>query len=114
MNSRQGGAVLVDGYLYSSGDKDREWRCVDVKTGADKWESSEIGNGVVISADGLLFLYSEKSGELAIAEATPAAFKLLGKTKVDKGTAQHWAHPVINNGILYVRHGNALIAYKIK
>lgn len=114
MNSRQGGAVLLDGYIYSSGEKDREWRCVDAKTGADKWESSEIGNGVVIAADGMLFLYSEKAGELAIVEATPSAFKLLGKTKVDKGTAQHWAHPVINNGILYVRHGNALIAYKIK
>jgi outer membrane protein assembly factor BamB len=113
MNSRQGGVVLLDGYLYSSGDKSREWRCIDAKTGEEKWASSEIGNGVVISADGLLFLYAEKSGELGLAEASPSAFKLLGKTKVDKGTAQHWAHPVIDNGILYVRHGNALIAYKI-
>jgi len=29
------------------------------------------------------------------------------------GSEQHWAHPVINKGILYVRHGNVLIAYKI-
>ena len=108
-----GGVVCLDGYLYSSGDKDREWRCIDAKTGAEKWASSEIGNGVVISADGILFLYSDK-GELAIAEASPNAFKLLGKTKVEKGTDQHWAHPVINDGIIYVRHGDALIAYKIK
>jgi outer membrane protein assembly factor BamB len=114
MNSRQGGAVVIDGYLYSSGDKNREWRCVDVKTGEEKWASSEIGNGVVIAADGLLFLYAEKSGDLAIAQASSSGFKLLGKTKVDKGTAQHWAHPVIDNGILYVRHGDALIAYKVK
>jgi outer membrane protein assembly factor BamB len=113
MNSRIGGVVLLDGYLYSSGDKDRDWRCIEVKTGAEKWASSQIGNGAVISADGLLFLYSEK-GEIALAEASPNAFKLLGYTKVEKGTAQHWAHPVINEGILYVRHGDALIAYKIK
>jgi outer membrane protein assembly factor BamB len=113
MNSRQGGVVLVDGNLYSSGDKNREWRCIDAKTGIEKWASSEIGNGVVISADGLLFLYSDK-GEIALAEATPNGFNLLGKAKVEKGTAQHWAHPVINDGILYVRHGDALIAYKIK
>lgn len=113
MNSRMGGVICLDGYLYSSGDKDREWRCIDAKTGVEKWASSEIGNGVVITADGILFLYSDK-GELAIAEASPNAFKLLGKTKVEKGTDQHWAHPVINDGILYVRHGDALIAYKIK
>ena len=103
----------MDGFLYGSGDKKSEWQCLDAKTGISKWESKEVGKGDIISADGLLFLYSEK-GELAIAEANPNAFKLLGQTKVEKGTAQHWAHPVINNGILYVRHGNALIAYKIK
>jgi outer membrane protein assembly factor BamB len=113
MNSRMGGVVCLDGYLYSSGDKNREWRCIDAKTGEEKWASSAVGNGVVISAEGLLYLYSDK-GELALAEASPNAFKLLGYTKVEKGTAQHWAHPVINNGILYVRHGDALIAYKIK
>jgi outer membrane protein assembly factor BamB len=113
MNSRQGGVVLINGFFYSSGDKNREWRCIDAKTGEEKWASSEIGMGVVISADGLLFLYSEK-GELALAEASPSGFKLLAKTKVEKGTAQHWAHPVIDNGILYVRHGDALIAYKVK
>lgn len=112
-DGRMGGTILIDGYLYSSGDKNREWRCLDAATGTEKWASAEIGKGVIISADGLLFLYSEK-GELAIAEVNPNAFKLLTKTKVEKGTAQHWAHPVINNGILYVRHGNALIAYKIK
>ena len=113
LDNRMGGLIYMDGFLYGSGDKKSEWQCLDAKTGISKWESKEVGKGDIISADGLLFLYSEK-GELAIAEANPNAFKLLGQTKVEKGTAQHWAHPVINNGILYVRHGNALIAYKIK
>lgn len=112
-DSRMGGVVYLDGYLYASGDKNREWQCLDAKTGIEKWASTEIGKGDIISADGLLFLYSEK-GDLALAEASPAGFKLLGKTKVEKGTAQHWAHPVIHEGILYLRHGDALIAYKIK
>ncbi|HPS12008.1 MAG TPA: PQQ-binding-like beta-propeller repeat protein [Prolixibacteraceae bacterium] len=113
LDSRMGGVVYLNGFLYGSGDKKSEWQCLDAKTGISKWESKEVGKGDIISADGLLFLYSEK-GELAIAEANATAFKLLGFVKVDKGTAQHWAHPVINNGILYVRHGDALIAYKIK
>lgn len=113
LDSRIGGMVVVDGYLYGSGDKGREWRCVDWKTGEEKYASKEIGKGVVIYADGKLYCYSEK-GELALVEATPEAFKIVSQTKVELGSAQHWSHPVINDGKLYVRHGNVLIAYKIK
>lgn len=112
-DNRMGGVVAIDGHLYASGDKNREWRCLDIQTGDEKWATTEIGKGVVIAADNKLYLYSDR-GELAMAEASADSFNLLGKTKVEKGTAQHWAHPVINNGILYLRHGDALIAYKIK
>ncbi|NOR75439.1 MAG: PQQ-binding-like beta-propeller repeat protein [Draconibacterium sp.] len=113
LDSRMGGIVVVDGYLYGSGDKAREWRCVDWKTGEEKYASKEIGKGVVIYADEMLYCYSDK-GELALVEATPEEFKLISKIKIELGTAQHWAHPVINNGRLFVRHGDVLMAYKIK
>jgi outer membrane protein assembly factor BamB len=113
LDSRMGGMVVVDGYLYGSGDKAREWRCVDWKTGEEKYTSKDIGKGVTIYADGMLYCYSDR-GELAIVEATPEAFKVASQTKVEMGSAQHWAHPVINDGRLFVRHGNVLIAYKIK
>lgn len=114
MDSRMGGAVLVDGYIYGSGDiTGKEWQCLDWKTGEQKYKSNAAAKGVVIYADGLLFGYSQK-GELFIAPATPGEFKITGLVQVKLGSDQHWAHPVINNGILYVRHGNALMAYKIK
>ncbi len=111
-DNRIGGAVYIDGFLYSTGDNFRESFCIDGSTGEIKWSSKDVGKGVTIAADGMLIFYTER-GELALVEATPNGFNLKGKTKVTLGTAQHWAHPVINNGILYVRHGNALIAYKI-
>jgi outer membrane protein assembly factor BamB len=111
-DSRMGGAVLIDGYLYGSGDNGRSWQCIDWKTGEQKYSSTEVGKGATIAANKTLIGYSEK-GELFMAEANPSAFKVISKTKVTLGTEQHWAHPVINNGILYVRHGNVLIAYKI-
>ena len=40
--------------------------------------------------------------------------EIISQTTVEYGTEQHWAHPVIQNGILYVRHGNAMVAYKVK
>ncbi len=111
-DSRIGGIVLIDGYLYGSGDNNREWMCIDWKTGKTQYKSSEVGKGVVIASGNKLIGYSER-GELFFAEANPEEFKLISKTKVGLGTAQHWAHPVINDGVLYLRHGNTLIAYKI-
>jgi hypothetical protein len=32
---------------------------------------------------------------------------------ITKGSQQHWAHPSIANGRLYIRHGNAVMAYDI-
>ena len=113
LDSRMGGMVVVDGYLYGSGDKARQWRCVDWNTGEEKYVSKEIGKGVTIYADGMLYCYSDR-GELALVEATPNAFNVISKMKIEMGTAQHWAHPVINNGRLFVRHGDVLMAFKIK
>jgi hypothetical protein len=113
LDSRMGGMVLVNGYLYGSGDTGREWRCVDWKTGSEKYADKTIAKGAVIYADGMLYCYSEK-GELALVEATTAGFKIAGQTKVELGSEQHWAHPVIGDGKLFIRHGNTLIAYKIK
>lgn len=113
LDNRIGGMVLVDGYLYGSGDNNRQWRCVDWKTGEEKYEATDIGKGVTISADGMLYCYSDR-GELALVGATPEGFNLVSKTRVELGSAQHWSHPVIHNGKLYLRHGNTLIAYRVK
>jgi outer membrane protein assembly factor BamB len=112
-DSKMGGAVVVDGYIYGSGDKTRDWQCVDWKTGEQKYASQAIGKGNVIFDDGMLYCYSEK-GELALVSATPQGFNVVSKTKVGLGSGPHWAHTVIDNGRLFVRHGNSLIAYKIK
>ena len=113
LDSRFGGAVVVDGYIYESGDNTRDWQCVDWKTVEQKYASQAIAKGNVIAADGLLFIYSEK-GELALVPATPQGFNVAGKAKVELGNGQHWAHIAMNSGKLFVRHGKTLIAYKIK
>ncbi len=111
-DSRIGGAVLIDGFIYGSGDSGRSWQCINWKTGKQEYSSTEVAKGVVIAANKKLIGYSEK-GELFIADAFPSGLKIISKTKVTLGSEQHWTHPVIDKGVLYIRHGNALIAYKI-
>ena len=112
-DNRIGGAVLADGFLYGSGDSNRYWMCIDWKTGEQKYQAKGLPSGTVIAADGLLFGYTER-GDLFLAKADPSGWKILSQTKVTLGLAQHWAHPVISQGCLFIRHGNVLIAYRIK
>jgi outer membrane protein assembly factor BamB len=112
LDSRMGGAVLIDAFIYGSGDKNRDWYCLNWDDANMKYASGEIRKGAVIAADGLLFCYSER-GEVALAEATPEEFALKGEFRAPYGSDQHWAHPVIHNGRLYVRHGNSMMVYKI-
>jgi hypothetical protein len=46
-------------------------------------------------------------------KAVPAGFERTGKFTVTEGTNNHWAHPTIANGRLYIRHGDTLMAYNI-
>lgn len=113
MDSRIGGAVLVNGLIYGSGDQNRAWQCIDWESGKQIFTSTEVGKGNVIFADGKLYCYSER-GELAIMKPLPDRFELRGLVRVTMGSGPHWAHLVIHEGNLFVRHGNVLIAYKIK
>ena len=112
MDNLMGGAEIVDGYVYASGNKARGWFCYDYETGDEKWNSREIGNGVIIMAGDKFIIYSER-GELALVNPNNEKLDVISKTRVELGSAQHWAHPAVHNGILYVRHGTSLIAYKV-
>jgi outer membrane protein assembly factor BamB len=112
MDNKMGGVVKVGDYLYGSGEKNRYWYCIDWHTGETKYKSNQIGTGNVIAADGMLYCYSDR-GEMALVKASPSRFEVVSQFKITLGTDQHWAHPVIYKGVLYVRHGNTLMAYKI-
>ena len=116
LKSKHGGVVKIGNYVYMGGDDrtSRYWHCVDWNTGKIKYKDNAMTVGAVIAdGDGMLYCYSEK-GEMALVKATPEKFDIVSKFPITLGTDQHWAHPVIYNGVLYVRHGNTLMAYKIK
>jgi outer membrane protein assembly factor BamB len=113
MDNQMGGAIKVGDYVYTSGHFNNYWFCVDWKTGETKYKVRDIGRGNVIFADGMLYVYSEK-GEMNLVKPNPDKFELVSYFKVTLGTNQLWAHPVILEGVLYIRHGDALMEYKIK
>ncbi len=117
LDTHFGGNVLLDGYLYGStwlNNSSGNWACIDWETGTNRWEAPMNNKGSIISADGLLYCYDEKKGQLALVQPNPEKFDMISFFRVEDGNGPHWSHPVIQNGILYVRHGNKLIAYKLK
>lgn len=106
------GYILKDGYVYGSPFNGTEWYCMNWKTGETEYISKAFNSGSVIYADGLFYCYSHR-GEMGLVDANQNDFKLISSFKIPLGTKQHWAHPVIDNGRLYIRHGNALMVYNI-
>lgn len=112
ISHKTGHVVKWGNYIYGPGER-THWYCVDWNTGEIMYSSNTIGVGTIIAADGLMYCYSEK-GEMALVKPNPEKFEIISQFPITMGTGQHWAHPVIHKGILYVRHGDSLMAYKIK
>ena len=115
LDNMMGALVKIGDYLYGSGSgyKERVWYCVDWNTGKIKYKEKGLAMGATIYADERFYCYTDK-GEMALVNASPEKFEIVSKFMITKGTEQHWAHPVIHQGVLYVRHGDSVMAYKIK
>jgi outer membrane protein assembly factor BamB len=112
LSHKIGHVVKLGDYIYGPGEK-TNWHCVDWQTGKIMYSDKTLAVGNIISADEMLYIYSEK-GEVALVKPNSEKFEIISKYSITLGTEQHWAHPVIYQGILYIRHGNTLMAYKIK
>jgi outer membrane protein assembly factor BamB len=118
LDSGHGGVVLVDGYLYGStfdGIPKGDWICLDWDSGKVMYDNKWNGNkGSIIYADGMLYCYDENTGDVALVKPSPKRFEIVSSFRVTEGSGKHWAHPAMSDGRLYIRHGDALMAYDIK
>lgn len=113
LDNQMGGAILYQSMIVGSGHNNKSWYVLDWKTGEVKFTSKAIGVGVVIFADDHFYCYSDK-GDLGLMKLTDEGLELVSKMKITLGSDQHWSHPVIRNGVLYLRHGDTLMAYSVK
>jgi outer membrane protein assembly factor BamB len=102
--------VLVNGCIYGiNGNTDqpeKDLRCLELASGAVKWQYQGVGLGSLMVADGKLIVLSDR-GELIVAEATSAGFKPLARAQVlgDKC----WTPPVLANGRIYCRNASGTL-----
>lgn len=118
LDPHHGGVVKLNGNIYGSNwlnNKAGNWLNLDWKTGKtiynEAWE--KMGKGVIITADDMLYLYEEKRGTLGLVKPGNK-LEVVSQFRINYGSRQHWSHPTISDGILYVRHGNALGAFDLR
>lgn len=112
LDNQMGGFVVLDEKIYSCGQNSRKWLCLDWETGKELYSSTDIKVGNLVSAEGMLYWYGQ-DGNVALVQPTDNSFNVKGKFKVPYGSEQHWAHLVIANKWLFVRHGVSLMVYDI-
>jgi len=109
--------VLMGNYIYSSrheGNTYGRWICVDWTTGKTMWMTDWKNKGSMISAEGLLDIYEEKTGNLALVRPSGEKLDIISSFQLPKGSFPFWAHPVIDKGKLYVRGGDYMAVYSLK
>jgi outer membrane protein assembly factor BamB len=96
--------VYKDGHLYGMFSFKKygtgPLKCVELATGEVKWEKAGFGAGnVILTPAGVLALAD--NGELALVEASPAAYNELARVKAVTGKC--WSTPALSNGKVYLR-----------
>lgn len=116
LDVHHGGMVLVDGYIYGSNwinNGNGNWVCLDWNTGEVMWDEEWHNKGAIIYADGMLYIFDEKKGNLGLMVPSPDRFDLKGSFTVDAGRGPRWAHPAIFDNKLFIRHHDVLLIYNL-
>ena len=111
VTNAQGGFIKLDNQLFTTTKKKR-LVCVDTNTGS-VIDSLSGNKGGLIYADSKFYCYNE-TVDVKLIKFENNKFAEISKFRVDKGTKEHFSHPVIANGTMYIRHGRALMAYDIQ
>ena len=113
LDNIHGGVILCDGYLYGSSNEKPAWVCLDFLTGEEKYRDKTLGQGSLVYADGMMYCLTER-GTMVLVPCVAKEFKPTGTFEVPKNsTGLYWAHPVVCNGRLYIRHDDKLFTYDI-
>jgi outer membrane protein assembly factor BamB len=116
LGNKHGGVVLVGDYLYGDSEDRGIPYCADLMTGEVKWKSRGTGrdSASVVAADGHLYIHFA-DGTMSLAKASPEAFEEVGTFKLPgSGDRPSWSHPVVLDGKLFVREGDAILCYDLR
>lgn len=109
--NHHGGVVRVGDTVYGTGSSSLV--AMNFLTGEVAWNEHGVGKGTLIAADGRLYLVGE-AHRVALAEASPEAYREHGRFELPDLGRPTWSHPVIAGQRLYLRNQQRLSAYDLR
>ena len=106
------GIVQHEGVLFSGGTRGG-MSVIDPQTGRTLYRVEEMKSPALVKTSDRIIGYGERDGMVCLLEANAEKYTIKGKFPVTYGEGPHWAHPVVANGTLYIRHGAILAAYQV-
>jgi outer membrane protein assembly factor BamB len=76
-------------------------------------DTLKVATGSLIFTDDKFICYGN-NGTINLVNYSQQKLEQAGQFKVKEGSGQHFSHPVVANGILYIRRGDGLMAYQIR
>ncbi len=109
-----GAGVLVHGTLYAAGYRDAKWWSgIDWQSGETRCELKDLTTGAAIWAEGHLYCLDEQ-GNVGLLKTGAAALEVAGRLRlVSERIRDAWAHPVLQDGRLYLRYHDRLHCYDV-
>ena len=115
LDTCQGCVVHVGDKLLGSFYPGRKgWGAVSIATGEVLYSAPDIIKGAGLYADERLYALSE-NGWMHLLEAGEKEFVIKGKFRLAEAARNDaWAHPVIHNGLMYLRYHGDLYCYDVR
>ena len=105
------GFVVVDNWLYTTLEN-KELVGLDTNTGRIR-NSVRAASGSIVYADNKLFVYGH-NGKVQLFSLDSGKPELKYEFRISDGSGHHFSFPVIADGVMYIRRGDALMAYAVK
>ncbi|OPZ21118.1 MAG: outer membrane biogenesis protein BamB [candidate division BRC1 bacterium ADurb.BinA364] len=110
-----GALVRVGDRFYGAGYRRfADWVCLDAATGEMLYSKSDLIKGSCIWADERLYALAE-DGTIELLEPGGDGFRVKGRMALlEKKKKDFWAHPVIQDGFLYLRYHDDMWRFDIR
>ena len=113
-DNHHGGIILLNNFVYGTGHDKKGWYCLELKTGKEMYREKNKDKGSFTYADGMFYFF-DKKGIIKLIKPSSEKFNVISQFELpENGAGPHWAHPVVNNGLLYIRYDDNLYAYDIR
>ena len=112
LSTHHGGVIRVGDNVYGSSGS--TIACLNLKTGKEQWRERSAGKGAIIVVGDKIILRSER-GPVSLAKLSPEKYEEISRfDQPDRTRRKAWSHPVVSNGILYLKDQDTLFAYDLR